>query len=231
MADKKITELSALDTISADDLLVVVDQPGGIPVTKRTTAGNLFSFVQNTLVGNVISHDGSGNIAGNTVLRLVYTVGGNTNATVTSAIGASFTVNANALATNTATQYAIFAASRLSNTTANVKTEHAVAKFVLDVSNAASVIENTHGMIVQVANTGIRTQNVTSFIRLENETQNSTVAQTQYLFDANNVSANATNVANGTTLFSNSAAGAATHKLRVRVNGTDYWLLAVDTAS
>ena len=41
MADKKITELTALTTLSNDDLLVVVDDPSGTPVTKKITAANL----------------------------------------------------------------------------------------------------------------------------------------------------------------------------------------------
>lgn len=41
MADKKITQLTALTTLSNDDLLVVVDDPSGTPVTKKITASNL----------------------------------------------------------------------------------------------------------------------------------------------------------------------------------------------
>ena len=38
---KKITELTALATPSADDLMVIVDDPSGTPVTKYVTVGNL----------------------------------------------------------------------------------------------------------------------------------------------------------------------------------------------
>jgi hypothetical protein len=43
MADKKITELTALTSLSNDDLLVVVDDPAGTAVTKKITASNLKS--------------------------------------------------------------------------------------------------------------------------------------------------------------------------------------------
>ena len=38
---KKISELSALAAPSADDLMVIVDDPSGTPVTKYVTVGNL----------------------------------------------------------------------------------------------------------------------------------------------------------------------------------------------
>lgn len=71
MADKKITELTALTTLSNDDLLVVVDDPSGTPVTKKITASNLkaglaptasptftgtVTLPSDTSIGNV-SHD------------------------------------------------------------------------------------------------------------------------------------------------------------------------------
>jgi len=38
---KKITELSALTAPAADDLLVIVDDVAGTPITKKVTVGNL----------------------------------------------------------------------------------------------------------------------------------------------------------------------------------------------
>lgn len=45
MADRKITELPAATAITADDLLAVVDDPAGLPITKKATAAMLASFV------------------------------------------------------------------------------------------------------------------------------------------------------------------------------------------
>ena len=42
MANKKITELNALTEADASDLLAIVDDPSGSPVTKKITVGDLF---------------------------------------------------------------------------------------------------------------------------------------------------------------------------------------------
>lgn len=233
MADKKITELSPLTSLAAEDLFVVVDDPGGTPITKKTTAANVFSFVQSTLVGNAVTHTAT--TLGNTVFQVLVTGGGNVSSNVTTLAAASFTVNANASSQNTLTQYAVLAESKLSGATANATTEHAVAKFTLDVSNSATLTTNTYVHLLYVANTGARVANVQAFIGFGDQSSNSTTAQTKYLFDVGlngtaNVSVSSSGVTNATTLLSTSAA-TATHKLRIRVNGTDYWLLAANAAS
>ena len=54
MADKalKISELTALTSISGGDLLVIVDDPTGTPVTKKVTVANL--------LGNSAANVGAG---------------------------------------------------------------------------------------------------------------------------------------------------------------------------
>lgn len=42
MADKKISELDAITDLTDDDLLVVVDDVGTSPVTKKITKANAF---------------------------------------------------------------------------------------------------------------------------------------------------------------------------------------------
>src|SRR5436189_2771230 len=44
MVDTKITGLTATTTLTDDDLLVVVDSPGGTPVTKKITAVNAKTY-------------------------------------------------------------------------------------------------------------------------------------------------------------------------------------------
>ena len=44
MANEKITELTALTTPDAADLLAIVDDPSGTPVTKKITVANLLSL-------------------------------------------------------------------------------------------------------------------------------------------------------------------------------------------
>ena len=45
MADAKITELTELTAPTDDDLLAIVDDPGGSPVTKKVTRQNLLKLV------------------------------------------------------------------------------------------------------------------------------------------------------------------------------------------
>ena len=45
MADKKVSQLTALTTTAAPDLLMIVDDPLGTPVSKKITIKNLFGAV------------------------------------------------------------------------------------------------------------------------------------------------------------------------------------------
>ena len=230
MADKKITELTKLTAVAPDDLFVVVDDPNGTPITKSVAARDLF--------GNGISYVTNSTYMQATVLKSVLTANVSANTTTANTlIAADFVVNALATSTETHRQYALRATSTLSASVANVTIEHATAKFILDVSNSAALIANTYVGVFRVANTGVRTANVQAFLGFGDAASNNTSGQTLYLFDIGmngsaNVSANVTTgAASSTTLFSNSAALAATHKLRVRINGANYWLMLTDTAS
>lgn len=49
MADKKVTALDALTTVTADDLFLVVDDPAGTPTSKKVTAANLATYTSTGL--------------------------------------------------------------------------------------------------------------------------------------------------------------------------------------
>src|SRR5210317_937052 len=63
MADRKITELDALTAPDQKDLLYVVDDPSGSPVSKKISLYNLFGSVPaNTSISGTLA------VSGNTVL-------------------------------------------------------------------------------------------------------------------------------------------------------------------
>lgn len=78
MADIKVTGLTALTSLSTDDLLMIVDDPGGTPASKKMTAANFIAGVQaNTTLndlsdvtiagaasGEVLKYNGSGWVNG-----------------------------------------------------------------------------------------------------------------------------------------------------------------------
>lgn len=229
MADKKITELTELTALADVDLFVVVDDPAGTPITKKILSRNVF--------GNGVSFTTNATFQSATVLKSVLTANVSANgASANTLIAADFLVNATATSTQSHKQYALRATSALSAAAAQTTIEHASAKLVLDVSNAATVIANTSVLRLEVANTGTRVSNVQSFISFADIAANSTTAQTLYLFDVGqngNVSVS-TAGANVTTLLSNTSNGGtvgATHKLRIKVNGTDYWVLLANSSA
>jgi len=224
MADKKITELTELSPAKQGDLLVIVDSPTGTPITKKITIANLF--------GNAGYTTPATDAAVGTIAGLKFTTTGNVAFTVAGTlVGAAFYANALSTSTNTQFQYGVIATSRLDGATANVKTEHAGGKFIVDVSNSAVLIANTFGVIAAFQNTGTRTQNTQAFFAALEQTAGSYLASTVYLLETKNVTSN-TNAASGniTVLFSNTGA-TATHKLRARINGADYFFLMASNGS
>jgi phage baseplate assembly protein gpV len=50
MADKKVTQLTSLTTPTAPDLLLIVDDPNGTPVSKKITLKSFFGAVTSNTV-------------------------------------------------------------------------------------------------------------------------------------------------------------------------------------
>ena len=71
MADKalKISELTALTSISGGDLLVIVDDPSGTPVTKKVTVANLLgNSSANVVIQNVTPANGTITVTKGTIM-------------------------------------------------------------------------------------------------------------------------------------------------------------------
>lgn len=68
MADKKITQLTSLTSPASEDLFVIIDNPGGTPVSKQISMKNLAGGMPNTAV-STLSVSANTTIAGsNTVI-------------------------------------------------------------------------------------------------------------------------------------------------------------------
>jgi uncharacterized protein (DUF342 family) len=91
MADKKVTQLAALTAPNKNDLLLVVDDPAGTPVSKKITIENLLGATTPLEVVAVnIDATGQYRISGNTVLIEADTgITANGDITVTGAVDAA----------------------------------------------------------------------------------------------------------------------------------------------
>ena len=66
MADKKVTALSALSSITSDDLFLVVNNPQGTPTSYKVSAKNMFKSVPaNTAIKGLFTTTANTIIAGN----------------------------------------------------------------------------------------------------------------------------------------------------------------------
>ena len=158
MADKKVSELSAITNLSGDDLLLVVNDPSGTPTSNKVTVSNLFANV----VPNVV-HKGTVTARANTTFTgTTMTVSSNAtfSGTLTASIGKYLEV-ANATATlvsntnfqsyvaNTNSQIATLVSntnfqSYVANTNASINDRLQVANASLNLtSNSVTVSSNT----------------------------------------------------------------------------------------
>ena len=96
MADKKVTQLTTLATPNDEDLLLLVDDPNGTPVSKKITVKSMFgSIPSNTAISGSLTVSSNATFSGgNTVFS--------SNVVVTGTLRpSSFIVNANKVTINT----------------------------------------------------------------------------------------------------------------------------------
>lgn len=129
MADKKVSELSAITNLSGDDLLLVVNDPSGTPTSNKVTVSRLFANV----VPNVV-HKGTVTTRANTVFG-----------------GTTMRVTANAVFTGTTTFTGTLEDSRITDRmqVANTRSLHtAVSANISSVStDLNSYVANTEPRI------------------------------------------------------------------------------------
>ncbi len=221
MSDKKITELSVVGagTLSKNDVLPVV-AVSGTPITKKVTAEVLFSssFATGAPVTSNVAFVTSATVNALSLIKSTLTANVNTASAV---VGGEF-VTSLGTSTNVGSVFGVTATARVTNT-ASVVTELAAGKLTLDVGNAASVTTNTYGLSITIANTASgRAAQPRAFIALNESTVTNTLSAL-YLFEGTNISANTfrTSIANTTP----------TAKLRVSINGTDYFVMLTANGS
>ncbi len=55
MADQKVTQLTSLTTPASEDLLLIIDNPGGTPASKQVTVKNLAGGLPNTSISGTLT--------------------------------------------------------------------------------------------------------------------------------------------------------------------------------
>lgn len=66
MADKKVTQLTSLTTPAAADLLLIIDDPSGTPVSKQITLKNLAGGLPNTSISGTLTVSSNSTFNGTT---------------------------------------------------------------------------------------------------------------------------------------------------------------------
>ena len=70
MADKKVSQLPSLTTLSSDDLLLVVDAPNSVPVSKNISVKNLFGTISvNTSISGRFALTANASIVGTVLIN------------------------------------------------------------------------------------------------------------------------------------------------------------------
>ena len=214
-ADKKITALTALAQPSSDDLLLVVDDPGGTPVSKKITVG---AFVGNLtyITASSVTYD-----------ALKMTLTANNSHIGNTVTAAAFIVEKSGNYTGNA-QFAIRAESKLQGAGANVTGIHAAAFFNLDVGESANT-GNAYGIIIESGKANASwTRAVAPAAFVAFGERSMTTQPTRYLFDVGlagtaNVSGTAAGTSNA-NIFMAASDTTISHKLSIRVNGTQYFI-------
>ena len=69
MADQKVTQLTSLTTPTSEDLLLIVDNPGGTPASKQISVKNLAGGLPNTSISGTLTVSANTTFSGsNTVI-------------------------------------------------------------------------------------------------------------------------------------------------------------------
>ena len=259
MADKKMTDLTDLSTaVASDDIVHIVDDPGGSPVNKKVNVFNLF--------GNLNHSTNSGDATGRSLVSTTVSTQVGTTAGDISAFNAQTTHDHRTGDANSVVNiYGAKIDANLSGSNSVVTTIGAGAKISLNMTNdlvAANVntsyTEGTaraYGLMIDVNDsakaTSARATKPDAFISMRDQggmatpyAINKPGAQAVHYFVelgssegtasgntdgyiAAAVAANTTARDSNLIMFATSTIDMTSNaRLRMKVNGTEYWLLA-----
>lgn len=156
MADKKVSELTAITNMSSDDLLMVVNDPSGTPASRKITHGNFFANVATptTFTSNVTFSSTRVTLSANAILNATLKNGS------TTIIGSNGKLHANnAISANTITAGMITFAPVTNNDfqsyVANTNSRFVPLVANTDVVNKSSEVEQvmSSNLVVDAGNT------------------------------------------------------------------------------
>ena len=220
MADRKISQLpERVTSVLGIDLLTLVGNTAGTPTNLRVQVKNFLSNLaidmpQTTLSAFKLSANVTANATTATLAAAEVALVANSsiNVTIQDRIG-------------------LVVRNEILNGNSTVTGLMAAGVFKLDTGNSAVNASTTFGVVIDhtIANTSwARLVKPRAFIAFK-ERAGVSGNTTTYLLDigaqGNTVSADTANV-NTTTMISKANVTTATHKVKVSINGTDYWLFA-----
>jgi len=257
MADKKMTDLTDLSTaIASDDILHVVDDPGGSPINKQVSVFNLF--------GNLNHSTNSGDITGRSLVSTTVTTATDSTSGDVVALNSQTTHDHRTGSANSVVN--IFGAkidANISGSNTIVTTSAAGAKITLNMTEGViSANVNTaytggtaraYGLMIDINDTaGTRATKPDAFISMRDQggwvSATESGAQAVHYFAelgpsiggasntdsyvASTAVANTTATAANLVMFGTAMTDTPSDaRLRIKVNGTEYWLLATSNTS
>lgn len=226
MADKKVTALTEASSGASEDLLHIIDDPGGSPVNKKLTIKNFAS-------GLVHTTNGTSQTATENLLSVTL----NVNAMPT---GTDTYDNVRTVAVNTVMNYGTSNPNKTGNLASlevNTLTNHANVYVMSEMAGVKVIMDrntehssstaNAYGVIVKVANTQASTPStaaLTAFMKFEDRA--GTSANTAYFFDipaAYGVTGNSDYGA-AFSASTDKTGGTGAGYLKVRVGGLDRFI-------
>jgi hypothetical protein len=218
MADKKITQLTErITAVLGTDLLAIVGNVAATPTNLKVQVKNFLSNLAIDLPQTTFS-----------ALKLTANVVANGVAAVYA--GGEINLQANASAGFTVQdRVGLIVANQILNGNSNVTGRMWGLHVKVDTGNSNCVSSNTYGLVIDHTIANVASSRLVSpraFIALK-EQAGAAGNTTLYLLEVGaqgNVVSQNVSTGNSSVLFSLAANTTISHKLKVRVNGTDYWL-------